>query len=762
MDKNNKFFPSLRQVFFKLVLFRLFLPLVLVGLITIAIVSYLFGRNFINKEYQTLQAVSQIVENHLDHGSKILNAVALAAETTNKENLSTFMKSTLQAYKYFDTLYYLDEKYKIKLILPFDPRYSGLDMSNLPDIKIKGENISHPFISLRTGEPTVYLISPISQGAYIVGELNLSLLQDEITNLTNNSISNFIFIMDQTGTLLAHPDSNLVKEQVNMSNLKIFHKTQKEENNAIYMYEGSRFFGTAVKVKRTGWIVVAQIPISVFYNSYSWILGLAFFASFIILLTLMLNLRKQLQKYVIAPLEQLSRETNALTFGNFSNNNFLLSVPATFAELNKLSTDFQFMSNSLKARETALRESEERYRGLYNRVPIGLFRATLSGKIVDFNPTVMDILGYTDNEELLNTNINNFIYSSLINNELELVNMKDVCELTDFELQIKRNDGTIIWVQVNCRIVYNNKEQQQYLEGSIQDITLRKYTETMIKEQQKLLLKAEQQQRETLEKALVMKDEFISLISHEFRTPLNVIYSAIQLIECVYIYQLPDRVKELISNIKQNTFRQLRLANNLLDITRINSGQINIHTRNIDIVLLTNAITESVRVYAAQKNIKISFNTNVEKKIISIDDEKYERIILNLLSNAIKFTENGGKITIEFNVIKKSNKVQIKVTDTGIGIPKDKHALIFERFGQVDNNLSRQAEGIGIGLSLVKLLVNILDGTIELESELGMGSTFIVELPAKKAAEDSILEPCFDIDDRLLRNIKVEFSDIYF
>jgi signal transduction histidine kinase len=158
----------------------------------------------------------------------------------------------------------------------------------------------------------------------------------------------------------------------------------------------------------------------------------------------------------------------------------------------------------------------------------------------------------------------------------------------------------------------------------------------------------------------------------------------------------------------------------------------------------------------------MSFKSNLSSKIIAIDEEKFERIILNILSNAIKFTDNGGKISVELNVDVDNNSMKIKVSDTGIGIPKDKQQLIFERFGQVNSNLSRRAEGTGIGLSLVKLLVNILDGTIDVESDVGVGSTFIITLPIKEEVIEKEIENCLDVDSRLVNEIKVQFSDIYF
>ncbi len=361
----------------------------------------------------------------------------------------------------------------------------------------------------------------------------------------------------------------------------------------------------------------------------------------------------------------------------------------------------------------------------------------------------------------MEVNANYLLCKTLTDTEKDKSVLVNIWNIGNLQTQLRRHDGTVIWVHINSNIVYDNEGRYKYLEGSMEDITERKHIENKIREQQELLFKSEKEKREALEKALVMKDEFISLISHEFKTPLNVIYSAIQLIECVYSNQISDRVKELIENIKQNTFRQLRLTNNLLDITRLNSGQFKLHMKNVDIVFLTKLIVESVELYANQKNIKIHFKSNLNSKIISIDDEKYERIILNIISNSIKFTESGGKITVILSENKKSNLIQIEISDTGIGIPKDKQELIFERFGQVDSNLSRQAEGTGIGLALVKLLVDALEGSIELESELNVGSTFIIRLPEKKELIDSEIQPFLDVDNRLINEIKVEFSDIY-
>lgn len=763
MKKSNRT-PYLRQVFFKMLLFRLCVPLLIVALLIFLAAGFLGIKSLIKHQNQLTQVTSHIVDYHIDHGEKILDSIAMAAEQSETEDLQKIIKSTWEASGYFDTIYCLDQNNKITLMAPYDPSYTGLDMSNLPDFKDKGDKkdiiVSRPFISIRTGYPTVYLVRFLSNGGAVIGELNLNLLQKEITNLKDKD-DDLVFIMDQTGMLIAHPSLKLVKQQTNMGDLGIYNKALKKKPNAIYYYNGSMVIGSNARVEKTGWIVVDQVPMYAFASSYAWSLGIGLLALLIIWLALAWNLHKRLQRYVINPMEEMTATTHMLAKGTYDKLNIQSSSPVSFVELNKLLEDFQFMSNNLQLRENSLRESEDRYRGLVDRLRMGIFRITLTGEILDINPMTAILLAHPF-EELKKTNMYEIINNSIISDKRKQYIIDNAANLCDYEMQIKSYDGTIKWVQIDSHVVRDFKGKEQFFEGTLQDITERKGAEAKIKEQQELLLKAEYNQRQVLEKSLVMKDEFISLISHEFKTPLNVIYCAIQLMENVYFNKIPERVQELIGNIKQNTFRQIRLVNNLLDVTRMNSGNIKLNMKNVDIVFLSEAIIKSVELYTNQKNIKVSFKSNVESKIVSLDEEKYERIILNLISNAMKFTESGGQIAVSVDENKKQNFVQIRVTDTGIGIPKEKQGIIFERFGQVDNNLSRQAEGTGIGLSLVKLIVDAFDGTIEVESEEGKGSTFIITLPVKEGKIEKEAEAYMDVEYRLVTETKIQFSDIYF
>lgn len=260
-----------------------------------------------------------------------------------------------------------------------------------------------------------------------------------------------------------------------------------------------------------------------------------------------------------------------------------------------------------------------------------------------------------------------------------------------------------------------------------------------------------------------LKNEFFSNISHEFRTPINVLLSTLQLI---YLQQQDmnnesnaTRITKYISIMKQNCYRLLRLASNLIDITKMDSGFFEINPIKCNVVEVIEDITMSVAEYIHGKGIKLQFDTDVEEKTISADPEKIERIMLNLLSNAVKFTEDQGSVFV--NVKDKGESVEVSVKDTGIGIPEEKLGIVFERFRQVNSSLTRSHEGSGIGLSLVKNLVELHGGTIRVESEYGKGTEFIFELPVKADVEEVEQGPAPLTSQGKDDRVNIEFSDTY-
>ena len=265
-----------------------------------------------------------------------------------------------------------------------------------------------------------------------------------------------------------------------------------------------------------------------------------------------------------------------------------------------------------------------------------------------------------------------------------------------------------------------------------------------------------------VEELIKLQDELYVNVAHELKTPLNVIFSANQLMDIYFKSDSIEIRKDNLCNynnvIKQNCYRLIKLINNIVDLSKSNSGLLMLNLNNVDIVEIIENIVQSVTEYVKSKELKIIFDTNVEEKIIACDPDKIERVMLNLISNAIKFSNPNSEIYV--NLLSKRKTVEITVKDTGIGIEKQNLEYIFNKFYQEDKSLSRNAEGSGIGLSLIKSLVELHGWNISVESEVNKGSIFKVKLPAKKIKKQKYKEQSNSMSNKI-ETIKIEFSDIY-
>lgn len=338
---------------------------------------------------------------------------------------------------------------------------------------------------------------------------------------------------------------------------------------------------------------------------------------------------------------------------------------------------------------------------------------------------------------------------SFVNAVENAIHTNGKCEI---EKRIVRPNGIIRYVLIQGEIIYDNSVKPYKFAGSFLDITERKIALEELKEA-----------KENAEKLSISKSEFIANMSHELRTPLNVNIAAIQLFQ-YYVKSDLELDKEKISKhlkpMSQNCFRLLRLVNNLIDTTKIDAGFYEPHFNNYDIVGLIEGITQSVSDYVKQKNIELIFDTEVEELFIACDIDMVERIMLNIISNAIKFTNN----CVNINIYNKVDIVIIVVKDNGRGIEIHNQNIIFERYKQVEELFTRENEGSDIGLSLTKSLVEMHGGNINVKSEYGKGSEFIIELPIKQyKSREFILCNSNDThyNDKFIEKMNVEFSDIY-
>ena len=257
-----------------------------------------------------------------------------------------------------------------------------------------------------------------------------------------------------------------------------------------------------------------------------------------------------------------------------------------------------------------------------------------------------------------------------------------------------------------------------------------------------------EEQAEKLRELDRFKTRFFANVSHEFRTPLTMIVGPLENALSGGYGPLPDRMRQQVEIMLRNGMRLLRLINQLLDLSKLEAGKMQLQASARNIVPFIDGVVLSCTAFAEQKRIDLAFSTSAAEVRVYYEPDKLEKVFFNLLSNAVKFTPSGGRIAVSLEERPPADSmsdgaVVIHVEDTGRGIPEDELEHVFDRFHQVDGSNTREHEGSGIGLSLVRELVLLHRGTIEVRSEVGRGTVFTVALPKGHAH----LDPAERADD---------------
>ncbi|TAK03201.1 MAG: hypothetical protein EPO39_12390, partial [Candidatus Manganitrophaceae bacterium] len=281
--------------------------------------------------------------------------------------------------------------------------------------------------------------------------------------------------------------------------------------------------------------------------------------------------------------------------------------------------------------------------------------------------------------------------------------------------RLKRLDGVYRWHLVRALPERDRHGQQMAWLGTCTDIDDQKKLEGVLK-----LKTAE------AEEATRIKSEFVSNVSHELRTPLNAIIGYASLLLQGTYGEVNEHQKSPVEGIQRNASELLNLINNLLDLSKMESGKIPLVIERVDLRRLLPEVFDNVMGLINGKNVEIRWKIDDDLRPVQSDPLKIRQIVLNLLSNAIKFTEEGSIMVAASNV---ARGIQFSVQDTGVGMRQEDIPYIFDPFRQIDGSLTRKVGGSGLGLTIVKNAIQILQGKVEVRSELGRGSTFTVFLP---------------------------------
>ncbi|BAY24244.1 multi-sensor hybrid histidine kinase [Calothrix sp. NIES-2100] len=371
-----------------------------------------------------------------------------------------------------------------------------------------------------------------------------------------------------------------------------------------------------------------------------------------------------------------------------------------------------------KQAQIALKQSEERFRKLTEKVRVIPWEVNANtGQFTYVGPQTDEILGYpsadwyTENfwQEHIHPEDREWAIEYCIQSALTLDNY-------EFEYRMLAADGRVVWIYDIVNVV-RQQEKPQILHGFLIDITDRKLSE---QERERVLTQAEAANR--------LKDEFLGILSHELRTPLNAIMGWIQLLKKRKLNEATTT--RALETIDRNTKLLAQLIEDVLDVSGIIQGQLSLNLQQVELIPILEAAIDTVQPAATAKEIHIESRFDPAVGVVVGDVNRLQQIFWNLLSNAVKFTPKGGRVEVQLERI--DNHIQLRVSDTGGGIAADFLPHVFERFRQADSSSTRSHGGLGLGLAIVRHLVELHGGTVTAQSQgIGQGATFIVNFPMK-------------------------------
>jgi PAS domain S-box-containing protein len=361
--------------------------------------------------------------------------------------------------------------------------------------------------------------------------------------------------------------------------------------------------------------------------------------------------------------------------------------------------------------------AEEKYRLIFENSAVGITMANEQERLISWNKFAEDLLGM-DTEDLYLRQVSS-LYPPDEWEKIRACNVKQKgLQHHLVETKMLRKDGRVIDVDVSLSVFKNPEDEAMRSIAIIRDVTERR--------------KAEEKLKETME----IKSQFISTVSHELRTPLAAIKEGIAIVLEGMAGRINGKQKKFMSIAKRNVDRLENMISNILDFQKLEAEKIGLHIQNNNIKQVALEVYETMALYAEKNGIKLSFGLADNLPEAKFDRDRIVQVLINLLGNAIKFTPKGGKASL--NIQHQNEELVISVSDTGVGIPKNELPRIFESFYRAENQ-REEVQGTGLGLSIVHKIVMRHGGRIEVESEVGKGSTFTVFLSLQPKPEPNLM-----------------------
>jgi PAS domain S-box-containing protein len=401
-----------------------------------------------------------------------------------------------------------------------------------------------------------------------------------------------------------------------------------------------------------------------------------------------------------------------------------------------------------------LRDQQFYTRSLIESNVDALMTTDPQGTITDVNQQMMTLTGCT-RAELLGALFRDF-FTDPARADAAIARVLAEDKVSDYELTVSARGGAETFVSCNATAIHDRYGELQGVFAAARDVTDRRHIEHTL-----------QQKNVELEHASRMKSEFLGTMSHELRTPLNSVIGFSEALKDGLLGELTDSQKEYIGDIFTSGQHLLSLINDILDLSKVEAGMMNLEMEAVDVkVLLSNALS-IVRENAGSRSIGLDLELDARLGVTQLDMRKTKQIVYNLLSNAVKFSSQGGLVSLRASVVPRSSVgtlegdwpvrrfaladneftefLEIRITDGGIGISEENMAKLFQAFTQIDSSLARRFEGTGLGLAMVKQMTELLGGSVAVASKEGEGSCFAAWVPLRTAVQPAPAEQRGDV-----------------
>lgn len=538
-------------------------------------------------------------------------------------------------------------------------------------------------------------------------------------------------IVDQAGNLLAHPDPAMTAAITNIAAVEPVRRMIDGETGVAEfrspISKAEMIAGHAV-VPAVGWGVMVTQPIVELERLAA--SGRTAAIAIMLVWILVAGMASWLfSRYLARSITPIVKAANANAAGYFGTEAVSLQRHSP-TDLRQLATSFNVMAREIRSASRrqlqtliTARQAEADFRGIFENATEGIYRSTREGRLLRANPALVELNGYHSEAALLAamTDIAADWYVEPDRRDAFLDLIEKHGRVTNFVSEIYRHKKQHrIWISENARAVRTTEGTLLYIEGTVVDIT------------ERMQVEAATYRAIAAESANRTKSEFLATLSHELRTPLNAIIGFSEIMRMGTFGPLGSaRYTQYAEGIHDSGHHLLSLINDLLDLSKIEGGKYRLHDENLDLSALIPDVVRLIEPDAAKARVDIRLEIERRLPPLRADSRATKQILLNLLSNAVKFTPRHGQVTVKARLDR--GGINIFIEDNGIGIAPENIEKVLAPFGQVEDQFTRMSNGTGLGLPIVKSLVELHRGKFELGSKPGLGTFVSVSFPPDRS-----------------------------